>query len=129
MSTVSGTQISVASDTDIGDQLSEVHALNADGHRAAALLLGWAVLEAIARSAFADRLSKPQAAASTLEMLAFDGYVSPSEADEIRTVIDLRNRVAHGDLTVRLAKDAIDRFVEIIDMVLQRVQQPETANT
>lgn len=129
MSPVSDAEIHAASKFDIAEQLAEVHALNADGHLVASLLMGWAVLEALARFALVDQLAKPQTPGSVLERLAFEGYVSPSEADQIRTLVALRNKLAHGDLTIRLNQDLIDRFVAIIDLVHQRVQYPEPAHS
>ena len=127
--TTTATTILAVSTSEIANQIAEVRALNEDGHPGAALLLGWAALEAIARIALVDRLSKPQTAGSILETLAFEGYVSPSEADQIRSLVALRNKLAHGDLTVRVNKDTIDRFIRIIDLVHQRLLLPEPSNT
>lgn len=119
--------LTIVSRRELEDQLSEVKALTKAGHHGVALLLGWSVLEALARMAFPDRLAKPQRPGSVLEMLAYGGYISPTQADKVRPLIALRNRFVHGELAVLPASSDIAEFVRIIERVFELVLEPEAA--
>jgi hypothetical protein len=60
-------------------------------------------------------------------MLAFEGYVTPSQADRIRPLMMQRNRLAHGELSIRPASVEMAAFISIIGQVHQLVQAPEAA--
>jgi uncharacterized protein YutE (UPF0331/DUF86 family) len=122
MPPVTEPRLAVASDDDIQRLLNEARALNANGHARAALLLGWSALEAVARRTNHERLSQPQRPGSVLEMLAFEGYVSPSQADRVRPLVGQRNRLIHGDLAIEPGRDHVEDFISVIDDVRQMVQ-------
>jgi uncharacterized protein YutE (UPF0331/DUF86 family) len=83
-----------------------------------ALLPAWAALEAAARVLVPDQLARPQPSSRLLELLASEGYVTPEEADALREISHLRNRAAHGDLTVTVSPALIDQLVETIRSLL-----------
>ena len=121
--------LATATHQEIAAQLDVARTLNATGHAGAALLLAWSCLEALARTALGTRMSTPQRPGSVLETLAFEGFVAPSEADRIRPLIAKRNRLAHGDLSVRLSQMEIDDFTHIISDALEVSKTPEPAST
>lgn len=121
--------LATATHQEIAAQLDVARTLNATGHAGAALLLAWSCLEALARTALGTRMSTPQRPGSVLETLAFEGFVAPSEADRIRPLIAKRNRLAHGDLSVRLSPMEIEDFLQTISGALEVAQTPEPAST
>ena len=79
------TEFGVPTREQIAARLDEVDALAKTGHRASALMLGWAVLEALARMAVAHdavAASGPFTALQALQALAEEGYL---ESDAART--------------------------------------------
>lgn len=89
----------VTTTEDVRRIASEVSALHASGHHAAALLLGWGALEALARRLAAEHgdLQKialgPGRAVDYLEQM---GEISGSEAVELRRLVPFRNALSHG---------------------------------
>lgn len=67
----------------------------------AALLYGWAVFEAAARSLTQEALDKGRASSSLLEKIASEGYITPDEADALRRTNRIRNEIAHGRLDLK----------------------------
>lgn len=72
-----------------------------------ALLTGWSVFEAAARSVIPGNLQQPQMPERLLEVLASDGYITPQEADDLRNFAVLRNKAAHGQLDIAVSRDQI----------------------
>lgn len=83
-----------------------------------ALLTGWSVFEAAARSLIPDTLGRPQTPGRLLERLASDGYITPEEADGLRNLGRLRNDAAHGQLDAVVTRDQLENLVGIIRTLL-----------
>lgn len=76
-------------------QIEEAQNLLEQAHPRAALLLAWAAIEAAARARGPElRAVGPWQA---LELLEHLGYLSFEEAQGLRKLLPLRNRIAHGD--------------------------------
>ena len=120
--------LAIATHQEIASHLSDARALAANGHTGVALLLAWSCLEALARTALGARMATPQRPGSVLETLAFEGFVSPSEADRIRPLIAKRDRLAHGDLSLLVGQLEIDDFISIIGDALAVSETPEPAS-
>lgn len=94
-----GTEGAGTTREDVQRIASEVSALHAAGHHAAALLLGWGALEAAARGLASEHgdLQKialgPGKAVDYLEQM---GEISGSEAVELRRLVRSRNALSHG---------------------------------
>src|SRR5262245_47317262 len=79
-------------------QLEEAENLLARDHPRAALVLGWAAVEAIARSLSADfPASGSRTMRQAIELLEHLGRLRFREAQELRRLIPLRSKVVHGD--------------------------------
>ena len=99
--------LSKQSSSEIGLKLDEVDRLIEGGYFAASFLLSWAVLEALGRSILEEKFRRPQTPGRLVEVLASEGVLTPSEADTVRPLVDIRNRLAHGELDVGASeKDA-----------------------
>jgi uncharacterized protein YutE (UPF0331/DUF86 family) len=90
--------------SEIAERLQEIDRLVNGAHYEAAFLLSWAVLEALARSALEKEFRRPQTPGRLLQVLAAEGLLSPDEADVLRPLVDLRNRLIHGELDVGISE-------------------------
>lgn len=85
----------------------------------AALLAGWAVFEAAARTLLPSSLTRPQPPARLIETLASEGYVTPDEADMLRRLSRTRNEVAHGRLDVTPSRDDVAWLISVTRSLLE----------
>ena len=98
----------------IADSLQETESLLTSGHHNAAVLIGWATLESIARRLVPQRFSRPRASSALVEYLATEGYVTPSEADTLRTLATARNELIHGVLGKTVPTETVRNFVTVL---------------
>lgn len=104
----------------------ETNDLAATGHASAAFLLGWSALEAITRRLLpSDRPEArgPISPNELIEVLAREGLIDQPSARELRDLIDLRNSIVHGDLSVEVDESAIATILRILQGLLYEVQQ------
>ncbi len=95
----------------IEHSISELRQLRESGHLAAALVMGWSVLEALARELLPKQLERVQPAAKLVEVLATEGLLTPSEADMLRKAAAVRNTVAHGELGLVVEPALLDALI------------------
>lgn len=104
--------------------LDELDALVKGDHQAAALILGWAALEALAR------VVVPQVTGSTsrftplqaVQTLAENGYLESDVADRFRSSASLRNSVAHGDLSIEVSPDEVRWIVAELRKISRNIE-------
>lgn len=101
--------------------LQEVRKLKTRGHTESALLLSWATFEAVARAMLPSRFGRPQTPGRVVEVLAGEGYITPSEADNLRDLAEIRNKFIHGGLQTKVDKDNITVFVEILEVLIKEL--------
>lgn len=87
-----------------------------------ALLLTWAALEALARRLEPQASAKPQSPGRVVELLASTGHVAPSEAERLRAAVNQRNRLIHGDLSVRPPPSDVSEILEIARNLLLKLE-------
>ena len=85
----------------------------------AALLTAWAVFEAAARLLLPASFARAQTPERLSEALAFEGYVTPDEADMLRQVSKVRNEVAHGSLDLMPTWEQVRSLIGITRTVLR----------
>lgn len=98
----------------IEQTISELCRLREAGHFAAALVMGWSVLEALARDLLPKQLERMQPPAKLVEILATEGLLTPSEADVIRKAAAVRNTVAHGELGLAVEPTLLDTLIDAL---------------
>jgi uncharacterized protein YutE (UPF0331/DUF86 family) len=81
---------------------------------AAALLVGWATTEAISRALSPKKFARPQTPGRLVEVLAQDGFVTPSEADEFRQLYSVRNELIHGGLNRAATREQLTSFLKLL---------------
>lgn len=67
----------------------------------AALLLAWASLEAIARNLEPGETIRPQSPGRVVEILAAGGFVTPTQAELLRKMANIRNQLIHGNVDLQ----------------------------
>jgi len=112
-----GAKIDAASQKAILKSVQEVLELKRSGHARAALILAWATLEALGRLLLPNQFRKPQTPARLIEVLASEGYLTPREADTLRTAIPIRNFAVHGGLDPVIDEELLASFIAILETV------------
>jgi uncharacterized protein YutE (UPF0331/DUF86 family) len=98
--------------------LAEIRELAGTGHRRAALVLAWGALEAAARICQPGLEDKPKIPTSLVELLEREGLVSHSAARRLRSLINVRNGIAHGDFSRRVDQKGVLFLVECVEELL-----------
>jgi REase_AHJR-like len=80
--------LQVQTSVTIKQRIGEVRALAAQGHLGPSLLLAWATFEALARAVVSGEFERPQTPGRLVQVLAQGGYLTPTEADELRRLAD-----------------------------------------
>jgi uncharacterized protein YutE (UPF0331/DUF86 family) len=107
-----------ASRRDIDFAIASVDQLANEGRLAPALLMSWATLEALGRALLPESFVRPQTPGRLVEVLAADGYITPSDADRLRELGRVRNQLIHGGLQVKIASKDIKSFLAILKTLL-----------
>jgi uncharacterized protein YutE (UPF0331/DUF86 family) len=104
--------------------IRDVEELIAEGRSGPALLMAWTTLEALGRLLLPKKLGRPQTPETLLDVLAGDGYVTPSEADLLRSLKQARNQLVHGMLEQTVSSAELAKFIEVLKLLLTFVKQP-----
>jgi REase_AHJR-like len=104
----------------VDEAIKEIRDLERAGFLKAAMLEGWAVLEALARRIYKSdiRVSlKPLSPVSVIERLAMEGLLSDTDAKRLRALSSIRNSVVHGDLNVSVSEDDLSYLLKSIEKI------------
>lgn len=96
------------------DELLDRSLSVADIDTDAALLMGWAALEALCRARRPDDFMRPQSPGRLVEQLASRGEVGPSDANFLRLMALQRNRFVHGDLSHAISRADVVKFINLL---------------
>lgn len=107
----------VISSAKVLDHKREILALSADGHRRAALVMAWSLLEAALQS-IGIAENKARSAVSVLDVLASEGYVEPDMERRLRPLVELRDRIVHGDVLAEPTVEDVAVVLASIDQTL-----------
>lgn len=119
----SRTTISVQPPAKLKEKIEEANKLWTEGHYGSALLVGWATFEAICRALMPQSFVRPQTPARLVEVISSEGYVSPDEADRLRSLAQLRNNFIHGSLDIPMDKQEIAFFLDIISRLEKVIEE------
>ena len=109
--------IGAASPGSIEQSIQSVEELTARGDLSPGLLLSWATFEALGRALLPNEFARPQTPGRLIEILASRGLITPSEADGLRRLADMRNRLSHGDIEVKVSQSDVERLLSILKML------------
>lgn len=107
-------ELQISSLPTIEKALEEAEELRQSGRLRAALVMGWAILEGIARSLLPDQLKRPQPPRTLIETLASNGLLTPQEADGLRGTVAVRNATAHGQLDAVIEPERLDALLGVV---------------
>lgn len=106
--------VEIASIPAINDSIQSVIDLKSAGHLNPALVMAWATFEAVGRALLPNQFRRPQTPARLVEVLGAEGYITPEEADILRTASSVRNAVVHGHLNATVDEKTLDGLVAIL---------------
>ena len=110
----------------IRTRIAEVRELTKGKHLGAAFLLAWAALEAVGRTLLPQKFERPQTPRRLVQVLASEGYLTPTEADSMRQLSEKRNRLIHGELKTRITESNVSQMVGVLSMLTKLAhKQPE----
>jgi REase_AHJR-like protein len=107
----------------IRQRITEMRKLADEGHPGPALLLGWASFEAASRSLQADEFKTAQTPGRLIDVLAGDGYLTPIEADQLRSLAKKRNAFAHGKLQAEISSKEVRELLSILETMLLMIEK------
>jgi hypothetical protein len=111
----------------IDDAMAQTHRLIEAGFARQALIQGFSILEAIGRIALVPRLAKLHTPGSVVETLTFDGLLDQEDADRLRKLSYVRNRIVHGDFSADVSSDDLAFLRRLLATLWYEVQHPEAA--
>lgn len=111
-------KIPSAPPTKIRARMDEARTLNREGHHRAAFVMAWSLLEAALHSVGGETTSKPRTPGTVLQTLAMNGYIEPEMERRMRSLIELRNRIVHGDLNVEPESADVELVLSAISETL-----------
>jgi uncharacterized protein YutE (UPF0331/DUF86 family) len=106
--------IKLQEDKKIVDEVFRAIELYKKSHEMPALLVAWACLEASARQLKPKDLRLAQTPGRVIEILAMDGTITPTEADTLRELKDLRNKYIHGDFSCEVEARKIHQLFSVL---------------
>jgi hypothetical protein len=114
--------IDIASRSSIYGAIGRVLELRKSDQLVPALVMSWAVVEAIGRALLPEKFGRPQTPGRLVELLAYEGYLSPDDADVVRPLIAPRNEAVHGALDTALDEHSLDQFIAILRRLAEYVK-------
>jgi uncharacterized protein YutE (UPF0331/DUF86 family) len=100
----------------------EIQQLVDSGYYRAALLMAWSTFEAIARITMPSDFERPQSPGRLVQLLAQEGYVTPSEADILRRLAEKRNVLIHGNIQTDVTKADVEGLTQILRKLIELQQ-------
>jgi hypothetical protein len=109
-------------------RLGEIEDLARTGHHVPALILGWAVLEALARLASTHDGSRhlgPLSPVRAIQILAEEGYLESDAVADLRRKTSLRDAVVHGDLAADVSAEQAAALIARLRLIAADVIRVE----
>jgi uncharacterized protein YutE (UPF0331/DUF86 family) len=111
--------IPVASPAAIRSGIGEVKTLLEQGQRRAAFIMAWSLLEAALHRLDNETGTRPRTPGTVIQTLAMLGYFDPETERRIRPLIEVRNRIVHGDLQAEPPAEAVQQLLSAITETLK----------
>ena len=106
----------------IEESISNIALLMKEQQISAAFLMAWATFEAMGRALLPEKFIRPQTPGRVIEVLASEGHLTPNEADALRRLIDIRNKLIHGGLQTKPRKADLKTLVEILKRLTSQLE-------
>ncbi|ATC26065.1 HepT-like ribonuclease domain-containing protein [Caulobacter vibrioides] len=112
--------IPVASEEAILDRGDSLRSLASAGYRQAAFVMAWSLLEAALLRVDENAGDKPRTPGTVLQILTMNGHISGDTERRLRKLIDLRNRIVHGDVEAEPTADDVQAILAAIKEILSQ---------
>lgn len=99
----------------------EAEQLAEEGHEAAAFIMAWSLLEATLNSLHPSADKRPRTPGTVVQTLSMNGDISYEAEKDLRPLVELRNRVVHGDLG---AMPNVDEVRHVLSAVRAALTEP-----
>ncbi|MGX7705507.1 hypothetical protein [Methylobacterium sp. Gmos1] len=106
--------------------ITEVRVLDETGHGRAALVMGWATLEAIARLVMDRRGIEPTGPVSPIQavqVLVQEGYLDDDDARRLRALARTRNEIVHGGLGTPISREDVTGLIRDLEAMAGTLRQ------
>jgi uncharacterized protein YutE (UPF0331/DUF86 family) len=113
-----GNILPVMDKVSILDRALETKELARTGHLRAAFVTAWSVLEAGLNSVLPEADKRPRTPGTVVQTLAMNGYITQEVEQRLRQLIQLRNRIVHGDLRAEPTEADVDLLLSALDSTL-----------
>lgn len=110
--------IAVASPEAIRTRMEEVRTLSRQGYQRPAFVMAWSLLEAVLQLVEDGANHKPLTPGTVVQTLAMNGYIAADVERRMRSLIELRNRIVHGDVAAEPMASEVDLILAAIDETL-----------
>lgn len=119
----SGSRIAIppASPRRLRERFNELRVMVNDGQLRAAFVLAWPLLEGALHQSVPGTGNRPYTPGSVLQALAMNGLIEPTTEKRLRSLVDLRNMIVHGDLNVEPTREQVDVMLASIAETLTAV--------
>ncbi|GHD19074.1 HepT-like ribonuclease domain-containing protein [Tianweitania populi] len=104
----------------ISEGMNSVEQLVEIGHLPMAFVAAWSLLEAALNSVGSDGHRHPRTPGTVVQTLAMNGFISDDVEKSLRSLIALRNRVVHGDLTAAPSPDDVRLVLDVVGTISQQ---------
>jgi hypothetical protein len=103
----------------INSKIKEMQTLIRLQHYGPALIIGWAIIESLARLVMDDDRapSKPLSPMQAVQILAQEGYLENQAAQHLREMTRLRNAAVHGDFSVDIPIGQAETILKQIEAI------------
>lgn len=106
---------------EIRTTISEIERLQREGLLRPAFLLAWATLEAASRVLNESEFARPQAPGRLVQIMSREGYLTPTQADRMRNLANIRNHLAHGALDAEVTAGDLDGLLTPLRSVADQI--------
>lgn len=106
----------------IEQAIESVRSVLSSGQAAPGLLLAWGAFEALSRRLIPDEFTRPQTPGRLIQILAARGYLTLDQERLLRSLGKIRNAIIHGELSESVARQDVERFSDILTMLLDRAK-------
>ncbi|APH73902.1 hypothetical protein [Aquibium oceanicum] len=103
------------------ERVKQVQKLAETGDVAAAFVVAWSLLEAAFNSLHPNADKRPRLPGTVVQALSMNGDISYESEHALRPLIELRNRIVHGDLDALPTDDDVG---EVLSAVRAALEQP-----
>jgi uncharacterized protein YutE (UPF0331/DUF86 family) len=100
------------------DGINSIEELIRTGQNNAAIVMTFALLEAAVPLIDKSGSRRPQMPGTVIQSLAMNGTISVELEKQLRTLVSLRNRIVHGDLSIKANATEAKLLLDLVKEVL-----------